>query len=176
MIKKFVKIFLIIDLGVVAFCLLQGNMAWLINTQIAFLSSAAITVGSFLGYQRNIKSRVFKENQKYNEQDSIDKIEDPFDLYSEDEINEEKELSEQEIKEIIKEEKSKVKQKSFKNMFLSFGGFSSFYRIAGYVMLIAGFFYLVNNKLFDTYAYLFGLFIVPLGTLIINFTLRSKEG
>lgn len=173
MIKKFIKIFLIIDLAVVIFCLLNGNMTWLINTQLAFLGSLIITVGSFLGYQKNVKSRVTKETLKYNEADTIDKIEDQFDLYSEDDINY-NEASEEEFKEIVKEEKNRVKQRSFKNMLLSFGGFSSVYRIIGYTVLIIGFFYLVNNKIFDTYSYLFGLFIVPFGSLVLNFTLSKK--
>ncbi|MDC7243871.1 MAG: hypothetical protein PQJ44_08160, partial [Sphaerochaetaceae bacterium] len=83
MIKKFLKLFFIIDFGVIFFCLLQDNMLWLINTQSAFFSSIVITLGSYLGYKRNIQRRIDNAQIDEEQPDSIDKIEDPFDLYSE---------------------------------------------------------------------------------------------
>lgn len=166
MIKKFVKVFLIIDLGVIIFCLLEENTIWLFNTQIAFASSLMITVGSFLGYKKNIESRVPDQpmDEFVEEADEIDKIDDPFDLYSEEIVK--KNDSHTNLKEVIKEEKKKVKQHTFKNLFFSASGFSSIYRLAGYAGLIIGFFYLNNHHLFDVYSYLFGLFIVPLSVLV----------
>lgn len=173
-INKFLKIFLSIDLAIIVFCVLQGNMIWLLNTQIAFFSSLIITVGSFLAYQKNIKNRVENALVDLNDPDKIDKIEDPFDLYSEDEINY-NEISDEEAKQIIKEEKSRIKQNSFRNLLGSFTAASSVYRVFGYIGLVIGFFYLVNHNLFDTISYLFGLFVVPLGVLIFNFTLKQEE-
>jgi hypothetical protein len=174
MIKKFIKIFVVIDIAVVVFCLLQGQMIWLLNTQIAFFSSLIITIGSFLGYQNNIKSRISKQQVDLSDPDKIDKIEDPFDLYSDDPINYD-EISKEEAKTIIQDEKKRIKQHTFKNFFYSFGAASSIYRIVGYIGLVIGFFYLVNNKLFNTYAYMFGLIVVPIGALVVSFILRSKE-
>ncbi len=174
MIKIFAKVFIVIEIAVIVFCLLQGNMIWLLNTQIAFFSSLIITIGAFLGYKNNIKSRIEKQQIDLSDPDKIDKIEDPFDLYSDDPINYD-EISKEDAKVIIQEEKKRVKQHTFKNFFSSFTAASSIYRIVGYIGLVVGFFFLVNNKLFNTYAYMFGLIIVPAGALVISFILRSKE-
>ena len=160
MIKQFAKVFLIVDLVVIVFCLLQGNTTWLLNTQVAFASSLLITIGSYLGYKRNIEKRV--ENI---DPDTIDKIDDQFDLYSECKINE-KELEPEQVKEIFLDEKKNLKnQSNIKNTMKSFGGASSLYRLVGYGSLVAGFFYLNNNQVLEPISYLAGFIIVPIATL-----------
>ena len=174
MIKKFAKVFLIVDFGVIIFCVLSANYIWLLNTQVAFISSVIITIGSYLGYKRNVEKRVQNSTDAAlisEDRDKIDEIDDPFDLYSEIKQAEEKELSTEEIKQILKEEKAKVKRNSIKNTILSASGFASIYRIVGYVSLILGFFILNNNGLFDAYSYLAGLFVVTfsvLAAIIVN--------
>ena len=69
------------------------------------------------------------------------------------------------IKEIIDEEKSKVKQNVVKNTLFSATGFLSIYRILGYGFLIFGFFALNNNKILIPLAFIIGLSIVPIGVL-----------
>lgn len=173
--QRFLRLFLIIDLGVVVFCILQGNPTWLLNSQIAFFSSLAITVGSYFGYKKNIENRVPDEpiEVKNDDIDVIDRIEDPYDLDGD--IIEEKEPSQEEIKNIIKEEKVNQSKHTFKNVIFSIGGFASVYRVAGYILLLMGFFYLVKNNIFDVFAYLFGLLIVPIGVLGGSFN-KSAEG
>ena len=169
MIKKFGKLFLIVDSAVIIFCVASANYIWLINTQVAFISSVIITIGSFLGYKKNIEKRVENSSDAAlisDDRDVIDGIDDPFDLYSEIKQAEEKELSTEEIKQILKEEKAKVKRNSMKNTFFSASGFASIYRIVGYLSLVLGFFILTNNGLFDPYAYLAGLFVVTASVLV----------
>ena len=166
MIKKFAKVFLIIDSGVILFCLLQGDMAWLLNTQVAFFSSLFITIGSYLGYKRNIEKRVKNIDLKtlIDTPDIYDNIDDKFDLYSD--INHEENLKEEDIKDILKNEKIKLKKQSnIKNTFYSLGAASSIYRIVGYGSLLLGFFYLNNNGLLEPVSYLIGFSIVPVATL-----------
>ncbi len=175
MIKKFAKLFFIIDFGVVLFCILSNNYLWLINTQVAFISSLFISLATFLSYKRNVAKRL--ENIDYdatlsNDRDEIDKIDDPYDLYSEDEINEKTEFSAKEIKDIIKEEKSKIKQNSIKNTIYTTTSFISIYRVVGYALLVFGFFSLSNNGIFSAMPYLAGLFIVPLSMLCAKFILK----
>ncbi len=175
MIKKFAKLFFIIDFGVVLFCILSNNYLWLINTQVAFISSLFISLATFLSYKRNVAKRL--ENIDYdatlsNDRDEIDKIDDPYDLYSEDEINEKTEFSAKEIKDIIKEEKSKIKQNSIKNTIYTTTSFISIYRVVGYALLVFGFFSLTNNGVFSAMPYLAGLFIVPLSMLCAKFILK----
>lgn len=175
MIKNFAKLFFIIDFGVVVFCVLSNNYVWLINTQVAFISSVFISLATFLSYKRNVSKRL--ENIDYdaelsNDRDEIDKIDDPYDLYDDEKVSDKTEFTPFEIKEIIKEEKSRIKQNSFKNTIYSSGSFISIYRIVGYIVLIFGFFSLNNNGIFNAIPYLAGLFIVPLSMLCAKFILK----
>ena len=175
MIKKFAKIFFIVDFGLIIFCVLSNNYIWLINTQVAFISSMIISIATFLSYKKSVSKRV--ENIDYDaklsdDRDKIDEIDDPYDLYSENEINQQTEFTSEEIKNIIKDEKSKIKQNSIKNTFLNIPSFVSMYRLVAYAILIFGFFALNNNGLFQTIPYLVGLFVVPLSMLSMKFILR----
>ncbi len=175
-IKNFAKFYLLLDAIVIVVCVILGNYLWLLNTQVAFISAMAITIGSFLGYQRNIQKRIESinpnETSSLEPRDKIDEIDDPYDLYGE--INEQQEFSASEIKSIIQEEKKKVKQNSFKNTLFSATGFASLYRLAGYALLVFGFFALNNNGLLHVFSYLIGLFVVTIATLMINISSKSK--
>ena len=121
-----------------------------------------------MSYKRNIENRLSNLDltQTQNEtRDKIDEIDDPYDLYTEYEEIPESELTSQKIKEIINNEKSKVKRDSLKNTFFSASGFLSIYRVFGYGILIFGFFALNNNKILLPIAFIIGLGIVPIGVL-----------
>lgn len=169
-ILNFAKIFFLIDLCLVIYSLIFQDSIWLLNTQVAFISSLFITIASFLSYRRNINGRIanldLSKSQKGEDRDKIDEIDDPFDLYTEYEEIPEEELTPQKIKEIIQDEKSKVKKNSFKNTIFSAGGFLSIYRVLGYGILVFGFFALNNNKLLIPIAFIVGLGVVPMGTLL----------
>lgn len=169
-ILKFVKVFIFLDLCMIFYSFLFENNLWLLNTQVAFISSLFITVASFLSYKRNIESRLSnldlsKTNHTLEDRDKIDEIDDPYDLYSEYEEIPEEELTPEKIKEIINDEKSKVKKNSLKNTLFSAGGFLSIYRVLGYASLVFGFFALNNNSIFIPFAFILGLGLVPLGVL-----------
>ncbi len=176
---SFAKVFLIVNFCIIAYSLLAHNTIWLLNTQVAFIGSLFVTLASFLSYRRNIKNRLSSYEKHINnldieDRDKIDEIDDPFDLYSEYKEIPKEELSTEKIKQIIKEEKSKIKKNSFKNTIFSVGGFVSIYRIAGYIFLLFGFFALNNNKLFMAIPFLIGLGIVPLSVLISKFILKLE--
>ncbi len=172
MINKALKIFLIIDFGVVLFCFLSGNTIWLLNTQIAFFSSLFVTLGSYLGYMKNIKNRIETQVNDDDNYDEVDKMDDKYDLYSP--VVEEK-VIENPTKEEIQEAMKPIKQNYFKNFKSGFGGMSSLYRLAGYVGLVVGFFYLNNNGYLHIYSYVFGFIIVPVSALIFSFFIRKDE-
>ncbi|MDZ7818613.1 MAG: hypothetical protein U5K55_08330 [Aliarcobacter sp.] len=168
-ILNFAKVFIILDLCVIIYAFLFQNNLWVLNTQVAFLSSLFITIASFLSYKRNIQNRISnldlnQTNQSFD-RDKIDEIDDPYDLYTEYEEIPESELTPEKIKEIINDEKSKVKKNSFKNTLFSAGGFLSLYRVLGYAILIFGFFALNNNHIFMPLGFIIGLGVVPLGVL-----------
>jgi hypothetical protein len=172
MIKKSLKIFAVIDIGVIIFCLLSGHTDWLINTQIAFLSSAMVTIGSYLGYQKNVENRVVDQVNDDDSYDEVDKMDDKYDLYSP--KVPEIEVNEHPTKEEIKEAMKPVKQNHFANFKSGFAGMASFYRIFGYVGLVIGFFYLNNNGYLHIYSYILGFLIVPISSLVISLSLKKE--
>ena len=178
-IYKFAKIFILVDLCFIIYCVIFQNSLWLLNTQIAFLGSLFVTLTSFISYRKNIGNRLsnfdYSKEIKDDDRDKIDEIDDPFDLYSEYEEIPKEDLTPEKIKDIINEEKIKVKKNSFKNTIFSASGFVSIYRILGYLVLIFGFFALNNNNLFLPIPFLIGLAIVPISVLVSKLTLKLEE-
>jgi hypothetical protein len=172
MTNKIIKIFFIIDFGVVLFCLISGNLNWLLNTQIAFFSSLMVTVGSYLGYKKNIQSRAEQHINEDDNYDEVDKMDDKYDLYSPDVPQEE--IKENPTKEEIKAAMKPIKQNHFKNFRSGFSGMASLYRITGYIGLVIGFFYLNNNGYLHIYSYVFGFIIVPISALVVSFITKKE--
>lgn len=129
-----------------------------INIEIAFLSSFFIILASAYTHKKmvslRVKSGIFEEPR-----DRLDEIEDPYELYD-DEINdEEKDYTTSEIKQIIKEEKKKIKPVSFKSLRYGIKGSFSLLRLSGYIFLILGFIALKNNHLLNLAIYLPSLMV-----------------
>lgn len=176
MTTKALKIFIAVDLIVIFICVLSGNFNWLLNTQVAFISSLVVTLGSYMGYMKNINKRVDGHKNHDDEYDELDQMDDKYDLYSPEVPKEEqKEYTKEEIKEEISKTKKSLKKNYVKNFAGGFSGMASLYRIAGYIILVIGFFYLNNNGYLHIYSYVFGFIIVPISVLIINFTLKKEE-
>ncbi len=171
MTTKAIKVFFIIDILVLIVCFVFFDISYIINTQVAFFSSIFVTIGTYLGYKNNIKSRVKNHINHDDNYDEIDKMDDPYDLYSPD-IEQQEELSKEDIKQILKE--NKPKGNNIKNFIGGFSGMASLYRIVGYIFLLIGFFYLNNNHLLNPIPYLLGFLIVPIGALTINFIEKNK--
>lgn len=177
MVNKALKLFIVIDLGVIVFCVLSSRYDWLLNTQIAFFSSLMVTVGSYLGYKKNILSRVENHSSHDDGYDELDKMDDQFDLYSPDVPQEElkKELTAQEIKDEINKSKESLKKNNFKNFKSGFSGMASLYRLSGYIGLVVGFFYLNNNGYLHVFSYVFGFLIVPFSALLFQLFLKKEQ-
>nr|MBP7770288.1 hypothetical protein [Aliarcobacter sp.] len=133
---KFAKVFVFLDLCIIIYAFVFQNNIWILNVQVAFISSLFITIASFLSYKKNIQNRIsnldLSENNNSNIRDKVDEIEDPYDLYTEYEEIPQEELTPAKIKEIINTEKSKVNKNSLKNTVFSASGFLSIYRVLGY--------------------------------------------
>jgi len=180
---SFAKVFFIVDLCLIIYSFIFQDLYWVLNTQVAFFASLLITIASFLSYKKNIQNRLLNldtsKSKSGEERDKVDEIDDPYDLYTQYEEVPEEELTPEKIKQILQEEKSKVKKNSFKNTIFSASGFASVYRILGYALLIFGFFALNNNKLFLVIPFLIGISVVPLSVLatkfVFNITLKQKE-
>jgi len=138
------------------------------NTQVAFLSSLFVILGSSFAYKRMIDSRVISESYE-SDRDLLDTIEDPHELYDDMAINDAP-AEELDLREIVKEEKAKIKTFSFKSIKHGAVGSVSLFRIVPYIFLILGFIALKNNNVLDLSFYLPSLLVG-----IITATLASKE-
>jgi len=168
---RFFRIFLAIDSLLVIYFIFQDDYLALLNSQIGALSAMAVAVGSYIGYKQSINNQVQKLDDIYvDDRDLIDKIDDPHELFDEDDKINENEISDEEAKAIFKEEKEKLKKQStIKNVAISFKGIFSPFRIVGYILLVIGFFWLEKNGNLQVFPYLFGLSILPISTIVTSF-------
>jgi hypothetical protein len=166
------KILLIVDLIVVLTCVIFGQFQWLLNTQLAFVSSLLVTIGSYYGYKKNIESQVENHINEDDNYDELDKMDDKYDLYSPEVENTEK--KEEYTKEEITEAMKPIKQNYFANFKSGFSGMASLYRLSGYVFLIICFFFLNNNGYLHILSYMFGFLIVPIASLVLSIYSKSS--
>ena len=106
-----------------------------------------------------------------DERDTLDKLEDPYDLYDDEVIEQEEEKT---LQEVVKEERVNLKKnrRSFWQTTKDSKASFSFYRLGAYLLLIMGFFYLNNNKVLDIPSYLFAMFIPPF--VVVIMLMREK--
>ncbi len=128
-----------------------------INLQVAFLSSFLIMVGSFYAYKKMVSAKI--KTQSYEgDRDPLDAIDDPHELHEEAKLNHKKE-DEIDLKEILKQEKKKIKIFSLKSAKDGSSASFSLFRLGGYLFLILGFISLKNNNVLDISVYLPSLLV-----------------
>ena len=138
------------------------------NLQVASLSSFFIILGSVYAYKKMIESQV--EIKSYEvDRDALDIIDDPHGLYDETPLNETP-AEDLDLKQIVKEEKAKIKTFSLSAM--KEGGSAGFsvYRLVPYLFLVLGFIALKNNDILDISIYLPSLLV----GIIVGY-ISSKE-
>jgi hypothetical protein len=163
MVKRAISIFGIAELLIFASYIFSSKI--FANVEVAFLSAFFIIVGASYAYKRMVVAKV-ESGEYLEDRELLDKIEDPHELYDGKEINDAppEELS---LKEIVKEEKAKVKPLNIKNMKYGIRGSVSLFRLVPYLFLILGFIALKNNSVLDLWYYLPSLFIgVVVGSLV----------
>ena len=169
--KSAIIALVVVDVFIIALTFLFGEEHWLINTQMGFIPSAFVMLGSMLSYRSMVQGRLNVGAIPDDERDTLDKLEDPYELYD-DELKQDD--SEKTLVEVVKEERQNLKKsrrsvwQTTKDSKASF----SFYRLASYVLLIFGFFYLNNNQLLEIPIYLFSL-AIP--TIVIVSVLMKKS-
>lgn len=137
---------------------LEGYV-WFINAQIAFVSSSAVLFASMFSYA-NVVNRGLKAGIATTQnRDTIDKVEDPYDLYDEDQQDE----HDLDLKEVVQDERERLKKnrRSFWEVSKDVKSSFSLYRIGAYALLVMGFFYLNVNNLLAFLPYLISLSIPP---------------
>lgn len=156
---------IIVDLIIISITFLFGEENWLINTQMGFIPSTLVMFGSMLSYQSMVKGRLAVGAVPDDERDTLDKLEDPYELY--DDVK--NSYSEKTLVEVVKEEREKLKKsrrsiwQTTKDSKASF----SFYRLGSYILLIFGFFYLNSNHILNIPIYLFSLAIPTVVIVVV---------
>lgn len=150
------------------FCSYFVSVEFYTNIQVAFLSSFIIMFGSFHAHKRMVDSKI-KTKSFESDRDALDLIDDPHELYDETPLNDAK-PEELDLKQIVKEEKKKIKTFNLKTMKEGSSASFSLFRLGGYLFLVLGFIALKNNEVLDIGVYLISL----LPGIIIGY-LVSKE-
>jgi len=175
--RKIVSALLIADGILLIIAGLFFDETVLLNTQIGFLSSALVMLGSMKSYRRMVDARVENEIITTDiDKDVIDRLEDPHDLYSE-EIKEE---PVEDIRSAIKEEKARLKanRRSLFEVLRDTKAALSLYRIGAYILLILGFMYLNRHSMLQLFPYLISLGLPPLilaGVLVFDKASYSED-
>ncbi|NEW61638.1 hypothetical protein GSY74_10110 [Sulfurovum sp. bin170] len=178
--RRVINALIIVDIGIVIFCFLSGEKEWLINSQIGFITSSLVMFASIISYRNMVQSRVdagfvVAEDNR----DTIEKIEDPYDLYGEEDgrsacPHPDNGDNKKSIQELVKEEKRNLKKsrRSIWQVTKDSRAALSFYRLGAYSLLILGFFYLNRNEILDISSYLFALALPPV--IVITILMREK--
>ena len=122
---------------------------FLLNFEIAFFVAVLIIYASYQGYQKMINHSV--ENDIHMEvKGPLEKIEDPYDLYDDEDEDSSAELDQKELK-------KRMKKDGLKKMVKTSAGHLSWKRLASYALLVITFIALKNNELLSISGYLIGL-------------------
>lgn len=155
--KKTIRLLLSIEIFILSTYFI--SFEFFINFQIAFLSSFFVIMGSMYAYKKMVSKQIESSEVKEQERDLLEKIEDPHELYVEDTNIDETPIEEIDFKEIVKEEKKKIKTFSLDSMKHGSRGSVSAFRIVPYIFLVLGFIALQNNGLLNISIYLSALFV-----------------
>ena len=168
--QKILNTLLAIDIGIIIFCMLAGHRSWLYTTQIGFFTSALVIAASMVSYRRMIEKRL-KQGTALpdDDRDDLDKIDDPHDLYDNEKEAESEALSKEAFAKMVDEEKGKEKEqkRSISEVIKDSRASLSFYRIAAYLLLVLGFFYLNRHNYLHIPSYLFSLSVPPVIVIIM---------
>ncbi len=168
MVKQSIKIILIAEFLVLLSYII--SFEFYINLQVAFFSSLFVIIGSTIAYKKMVKNQIDSKIVE-EKRDLLDEIEDPHGLYDDEPINETP-AEELDLKEIVKEEKAKIKTLSVDSIKHGARGSVSAFRIVPYIFLVLGFIALKNNELLNIAVYLPSLLVgIVVGSIISKDTL-----
>jgi len=178
--RKILNTLLAIDIGIIIFCMLSGHRSWFYTTQIGFFSSALVIAASMASYRRMIEKRLehTSDRAQMDERDTLDKLEDPHDLYSETVREEPADLTENREDETAEAEEpeQKSKRRSLREVLRDSRASLSFYRIGAYVLLVLGFFFLNRHGYLHLPSYLFSLSVPPVVVVLILLMEGRRSG
>jgi len=169
---QILKALIVLDSIVILFCIVFFDTKILWNTQIGFISASLVMLASMKSYKRMVDTRVENNIITFDDtRDTIDKLEDEHDLYSE-EVTQDDSVD---IRDAIKDEKSRLKnnRRSLSEIIRDTKAALSLNRIGAYVVLILGFFYLNRHGLLVIPTYILALSIPMF--VVVFILLSNKE-
>ena len=190
-----VLVYVCLDALLIAICAFCGAK-FVLNSQVAMICASLILFASFYGYKKQVikKSEIlrnsddfslYQSNQIYAEFDepNLDS-ESNLENSHQNSSNLEPNLTEQNINSSnLAQNSSNLtnttaddKKQNDKINFSSFEIFTAFrpFRMLSYLFLIASFFVLKNNDLFEPFSFLAGLAIMPIGVFVAG-VLNAKQ-
>lgn len=169
---KLLKALFIVDVVIMLLSVIFFDIKIVLNTQIGFVTASLVMFASMRSYRRMVDARVEHNIITMDDtKDTIDKLEDPYDLYSEAVVPEEEE---KDLKEVVKEERKKLKEnkRSLGQTLKDTKAALSVYRLSAYFLLIVGFLYLNRQGLLHIPSYILSL-SVPM--FVVVFVLLSQK-
>lgn len=169
---KLLKALVVVDILIILLSVIFFDIKTVWSTQIGFISASLIMLASMRSYRRMVNARVEHNIITIDDsKDVIDKLEDPYDLYSEDVVEDEEE---KDLKEVVKEERQKLKEnrRSMGQTLKDTKAALSIYRLSAYIVLILGFLYLNRNELLQIPSYILAL---SLPMFIVVYVLMSEK-
>ena len=168
---KIIKALFIVNIMLVAVEFFVFDMKTILALEVGFISSSLIVLASMKSYKKMVNTRIEHNIITLDDdRDVLDKLEDPYDLYSEDIEGEEKELVE-----VVKEERAKLKNgRSVFEVIKDTKPAVSFYRLGAYAFLILGFLYLNRHGQLHIMTYIVALGVPSLVTVFTLLNLKGK--
>jgi len=168
---QILKALVIVDGVVILISIIFFDIKMLWNTQIGFVSASLVMLASMKSYKRMVDARVEHNIITIDDtRDTIDKLEDEHDLYSEEIVEDES----VDILDAVKDEKSRMKKnkRTLSETIRDTKAALSLNRIGAYIILILGFFYLNRHGYLMVPSYILAL-SVPM--LVVVFVLLSNK-
>ncbi len=168
---KLSKIYLVVNVILISVSIFFGGL-WLINTQVAFISSMLVVFASYFAYRGVVQKRL-EEGDIPKERELLDRIDDKFELFDDETSRDD--LSKEEFVKLYKEERKKSGgiKLTFMNLFKSKRGIFNPIRLLAYAFMIIAIMVLIRHNLFEPIAFLIGISGVPIATLIAGYTLKN---
>jgi Ca2+/Na+ antiporter len=140
---------------------------------MGYVSAAFVLLASMRSYKKVVEKGIENETH-FDDRDVIDKVEDPYMLFDEDEPKEEK--REEDLLEVVKEERARLKGKgrSFVEVLKDSKASLAPYRLLSYALMIVGFVFLQRNELLTIIPYLMAL-TLPIVIVVATFIFFDKD-
>lgn len=159
MAKKLALIYLCSDAVLIAICAYFGA-EYVLNSQVALISSSLIILASFLGYKKRVEKKIANAD--------ISAYDDIFDDENS-RIPSQNEAKNARNSRIPNEKTPKIPLRLYE-----FGSVFSPLRLLGYVLLILAFFILFKKELFEPLSFLAGIAVMPISVLFSAVFIKAK--